>query len=149
MDRRTMLLGMGAALAASGLARAEDNPAQVNHMHHHHHAMTKNTPLTEAAADCISKGEVCLDHCLDNLEEGDKTMAACARSVNEMLAICRALQRISAQDAPSLPKMAALAADACKRCEDECRKHEKKHTQCRDCAEACVTCAKACQKYAA
>lgn len=147
MDRRTMLMGMGATLAAAGVAHADAHDHK--HDHHHHHAGFKNDALTDAAAHCLSRGEICLDHCHDLLEQGDRTMAPCARSVNEMLAICTALHRVAAQNAASLKQMAAIAADVCKRCEDECRKHANKHPECKDCADACVSCGKECKKVAA
>lgn len=148
MDRRTLLMGMGAALAASasGLAHAEHTE---DHEHHHHHMSNRNDALIDSASHCVTRGEICLDHCHDLLAEGDKAMAACARSVNEMLAICGALQNVAAQDAPSLKKMAAIAADTCQRCEDECKKHASKHPECKDCGEACAACRKECLKIAA
>jgi Cys-rich four helix bundle protein (predicted Tat secretion target) len=146
-----MLKGMGAALAAAGTATtahaAHDHAA--HDQENHHHDGNKNDALTDATSHCISRGEICLDHCHDNLEAGEKAMAACARSVNEMLAVCTALLRVSTQNAPSLKQMAAVAAEVCKRCEDECNKHAKKHAERKDCAEICVACGKECKKIAA
>lgn len=36
----------------------------------------------------------------------------------------------------------------CKDCEDECRKHEKKHMTCKECADACAKCLAECKKIA-
>ena len=146
MDRRTMLMGMGAALAAAGTTGSVH--AAHDHHHHHHHAMNKNTALADSATDCVQRGEVCLAHCHELLGDGDKAMAACAKSVNEMLAVCGALGSLAAQNAASLKQMAAVAADVCKRCEDECKKHSK-HVECKDCGEACALCRKECLKLAA
>jgi Cys-rich four helix bundle protein (predicted Tat secretion target) len=106
-----------------------------------------NKALVAAASDCVSKGEICLSHCLELLGTGDKSMAACSKSVNEMLAVCGALLSLAAQGAPSLSKLASVALDVCKRCETECRKHV--HSQCKDCAAACAACAAECKKIAA
>ena len=45
--------------------------------------------------------------------------------------------------------MAAVVMDMCKACEDECRKHEKKHKSCKDCADSCAACYTECKKVAA
>lgn len=149
MDRRDLLAG-GAALAAlamAGTARAADTE---NHEHHHHHDAGPKYGLVGAAAvDCIQKGEVCIDHCLVLLGDGDKAMAACAKSVTQMLAICGALQRLSSTDFQRMPQLAKVAMDVCRDCEAECKKHADKHQQCRDCMESCGACARECQKIAA
>ena len=116
MNRREALLS-GAAIAAAAVV----GRAQAAEMQHHHHAAMTNTALVSAAADCIQKGQVCLNHCLYLLGQGDKEMAACAKSVNEMLALCGALQSLSNQESATLPRLAAIAMDACNQCEEECK----------------------------
>lgn len=149
MDRRDLLKGGAATILATlgSTALAADH---AHHEHHHHATTGKPTQaLVDTAGDCIAKGEACLAHCLVLLGEGDKEMAGCARTVNQMLAICTALQKLAAQDAKLLPATAKLAADACRDCEKECRKHEKQHAECKACADACAKCLKACEAYAA
>jgi Cys-rich four helix bundle protein (predicted Tat secretion target) len=148
MDRREILIGAGAiaAVTAAQAAFAAEKPAAQSHDHQHHHGKAKYQSLVDSAAHCVATGEVCLDHCVDVLQEGDKTMADCARSVNELIAVCAALRSLAAQDASGLKAMAKVALDSCKRCEDECRKHEKKHQACKDCGDACAQCAKECKK---
>ncbi|MBI4985414.1 MAG: Csp1 family four helix bundle copper storage protein [Rhodocyclales bacterium] len=144
MDRREMLAAAGslavAAVSASALAAEHD---------HHHHTGHPHQGLIESAAHCLMAGQACQAHCLELLGQGDKEMAACAASVNELLATCHALQQLASQKSKHLGKMAKVALDVCKQCEEQCRKHEKKHQTCRDCAEACAACAKECQKFAA
>jgi len=134
MDRREAFLGAGAlaigALASS--ARADDDP------HAHHHGAGPHAAVAGAAGDCVAKGEVCLHHCLMLLGDGDRTMAACAKSVHAMLATSHALQSLASQDSSLTTAMAKVAVEACKACEDECRKHEDKHAACHECAEACA-----------
>ncbi len=147
MNRREVLLS-GLALASAavvGNAQAAEDHSQ--HGHHHHAA--PDASLINAAADCIQKGQVCLNHCLDLLADGNKEMAACAKSVNQMLALCGALQQLANQESAYLPKLAALAMEACKKCEDECKKHADKHDACKACGESCAACAKECKKVAA
>lgn len=144
MDRRDLLAGTGAILAAAAAqgAFAQDH----DHAHHQHHAAARRQGLIDSAAECVSKGEVCLDHCFDALEAGEKEMAECARSVNQLVAVCAALRAVAAQDGTQLKKLAKVAMDVCKECEEQCRKHEKKHVECKDCGDACASCYKECKK---
>jgi Cys-rich four helix bundle protein (predicted Tat secretion target) len=146
MERRELLKGAG-ILAMSALLQ----PAFAADEHHHHHdvAPKKSAALLAAASDCIVKGDACLAHCLVLLGEGEKEMAACAQSVNQMLAICTALQKLASQESSYLPALAKLAGDVCKDCEKACRKHEKKHAECKACADACAECLKQCKALAA
>ena len=145
MDRRQALLGVGAATVAllANTAGAEQSP------HHHHHGAAKYQALIDAAADCVKTGEACVAHCVTVLSEGEKEMAACQATVLETLAICAALQQLANLNSPHLAKVAAVARDICKDCETECRKHESKHSICKDCGDACAACAKQCETVAA
>ncbi|MCX7190429.1 MAG: four-helix bundle copper-binding protein [Methylotenera sp.] len=150
MNRREVLLRGVALAGAAFVGRAQATEMKMDHTHHHDMAaMSANAGLVSAAADCIQKGQVCLNHCLFLLGQGDKDMAACAKSVNQMLALCGALQQLANQESTYLPKLASLAMDACKKCEDECKKHAKKHEACKACGESCAACAKECKKIAA
>lgn len=143
MDRREMLTAAGtlavAAMSAQALAADHD---------HHHHTGHPNQGLIESTAHCLMAGQACQQHCIELLGQGDKEIAACAASVTEMMAVCQALQQLASAKSKHVGKQAKVALDLCKQCEDECRKHEKKHQTCRDCAEACAACAKECQKLA-
>lgn len=142
MNRRTLLQLTGLVLAAGAASTA----SSADHTRHSHHADGARHPsLVAAASDCVSRGEICLDFCLASLASGDTDLAGCAKRVNELLAVCGALRSVAAQNADSLPAIARIAHDVCQRCEEECRKHEKMHSQCRDCAEACAACARECE----
>ncbi len=159
MERRDLiqnlgLLGLGAMTAQAMAAETgKTKPAAASaDAHHHHHHAASATPakaVIAAATDCLVKGEACLAHCLVLLGEGDKDMAACARSVSQMLPVCTALQKLAIQDSKYLKSYAALAAQVCEDCEKECRKHEKKHDECKACAESCAACLKECKALAA
>lgn len=147
MNKREWMTG-SAALALSAIAGKTS--AQENlHAHHHMAGPGPNASLIAAAADCMTKGQVCLSHCLDLLAAGEKEMLGCGKAVNETIAICTALQSLAVQDAKSLKAMARIAEETCLACEKECRKHEDKHQECKDCAESCVACAKQCKAMAA
>ena len=138
MNRRQVLSGAGFLAAVA--TTVEQGRAQSS-------AGVANKALVGTASDCVSKGEICLSHCLEMLGSGDKSMAACSKSVNEMLAVCGALLSLAAQGAPALSKLASVALDVCKRCEVECRKHA--HAPCTACAVACAACAAECKKVTA
>jgi Cys-rich four helix bundle protein (predicted Tat secretion target) len=147
MDRRNLMAG-GAALALTALSqtsRAADDP----HAHHHGHGTgagaAVHAALVKASADCVVKGQACLAHCLVLLADGDKAMAACAQSVNQMLAMCGALQSLAGQTSKYTPALARVVLDVCVDCEKECKKHADKHAECKACADACTECIKACK----
>ncbi len=146
MNRRELLVG-GIALAGAAVV-GNVQAAMQEHDHSHHHGAASGA-LVLAVSDCIQKGEVCLNHCIDLLGQGEKEMAACARTVNEMLAVCGALQKLANQNSKQLAKMAAIAMDVCKQCEDECKKHADKHESCKACGESCAACYTECKKIAA
>lgn len=151
MDRRDILKTAGAVGIAAFVSEAL--AAHEGHDHHgsHDHAKMKNPygKLMASTADCVGRGQLCVDHCLMLLAEGDTNMAGCARSVHQMLAVCGALQQLASLNSPHLKAMAKVAMAVCKDCEDECRKHEKKHAVCSDCAEACANCYRECKAVAA
>ncbi|MBK9160460.1 MAG: four-helix bundle copper-binding protein [Nitrosomonadales bacterium] len=145
MNRRELLLGGMALAGAAVVGRAQ----AAGHAHEHHHGAPANASLAAATSDCVQKGEVCLSHCLELLGKGDRDMAACAQSVNQMLAVCGALQQLANQNSKQTARLAAIAMDVCKQCEEECKKHADKHEQCKACGESCAACYKECKKVAA
>lgn len=163
MERREMLGGVAvlaaASLVSAGAAAqssksapagkdAAKSPAAGGH-HEHHGASAKTELLVDAVSDCINKGEACIAHCLILLGEGDKAMAACARSVSEMIAVCEGLRKLAAQGSKRAAEVARIAMNVCLDCEKECRKHENKHAECRACAKSCADCARECKSFAA
>lgn len=142
MNRREAIVGAAALASAAVIARAQAGE------HDHHHA-TVDTALVQAVADCIQKGQACLGHCLDLLGNGETEMAACAKSVNQMLALCTAVQQLANQQSGHLPKLASVAMAACRDCEEECKKHADKHAACKACGESCAACYQECKKVAA
>jgi Cys-rich four helix bundle protein (predicted Tat secretion target) len=139
MNRRQVLSGVGfLAAAATTVEQARSQSS----------AGVPNIALVATASACVSKGQLCLSHCLDMLATGDKSMGACSKTAREMLAVCDAMLSLAAQGAPSVSRFAAVCLDVCKRCEAECRKHVQ-HTPCKDCATACAACQVECRKVAA
>lgn len=144
MDRREALTAFAAVAAATAAVTA-----RAGQHDHHHHGGLKRQALVDSAQGCLSAGEACLAHCLVLLGDGDKEMAACSKSVNQMMAMVETLRKLAVTDSKYLPRYAKLCAEACDDCEKECRKHDKKHAECKACGDACATCAKECKKVAA
>lgn len=145
MHRREALkaaVGSAAFLAASTLAAQE-------HMFHKHSEFTNaNEDLVVKARDCARTGEACLRVCLEVLEMGDTSMAACAKSVRELVFACDALAGMAVHDSRYLAEYAALTAKVCADCREQCLKH-REHSQCLDCANSCEACIKACEQFSA
>lgn len=146
MDRRAAL----GTLAAAGFAALAANSARAEeHNHHHHQAGPKYQALVDSAQSCLATGEACLSHCLELLGNGDKEMAACAKSVNQMLSMVETLRKLAITESKFLPRYASLCAEMCADCEKECRKHENKHAECKACANSCAACLKECKSVSA
>ena len=149
MNRRELLSSIGGATGLALVSReilAAEQAPKGEHQHEHAGA-TPHSALIRAAHECLAAGDVCLKHCIDRFAQGDKSMAACARADEQMLAFCAALSKLAAQNAPRLKEFATLCATSCRDCETECRKHEQ-HAACKRCAEACVKCATECDRVA-
>jgi len=146
MDRRDALNGVVGGLAAAVSIGAMAQEHDHSKMHGASTAAGAGSfaKLAAAAQDCVGKGQACLAHCLVLLGEGDKSMAECAQNVNQMLALCGALQNLAYQQSNQTRALARIALDACQSCEKACRKHEKHHATCKACAESCAACAKEC-----
>ena len=152
MNRRDMLVGLGALAVTAGVASASDKKDDAGHAAHAGHPAdmgpNKNQALIDAADDCSKKGALCINHCFSSFAAGDTSLAACAKTVTEAIAVCDALVTAAALESKNLPALAKAATQFCKDCEDECRKHEKKHMTCKDCADACAKCLAECKKIA-
>jgi Cys-rich four helix bundle protein (predicted Tat secretion target) len=160
-SRRTLVAG-AAAIAAATAASAIAKPAKgkgdkmpmdhggmdhgqmadmpgMDHMAHggHFELTREEKRVVTALAQCQVAGEACLSHCIESLAAGDTSMAACARSVRAMLAVCKAAQVLVETHSAFAGQQISLCRDACSACETECQPHKDHHETCRDCASAC------------
>ncbi|NVO17477.1 MAG: Csp1 family four helix bundle copper storage protein [Rhodoplanes sp.] len=142
MNRRHVLTTAAALAVVAGPAFAQGHAG-------HDSPSGLNAPLVAAATNCVRAGLACINHCFDSLAAGDTSLAACARSVDQMSAVCGALAKLASAGSPHLPAMAKLAQAVCLDCEKECRKHADHHAVCKACADACAACAEECRKVAA
>jgi Cys-rich four helix bundle protein (predicted Tat secretion target) len=150
MDRRhfAAVAGTAAVFAAAREGVAQDGHA--GHAGGHAaHAGGNYQELAKASAHCVMTGQNCLRHCLETFAAGDTTLAACAKSVRELIAATAALQDLAAASSTYVPAMRRVVETICVGCEQECRKHAQHHATCRACADACLDCAAACRKAAA
>ncbi len=133
MSRRDLLVGSAGTVVVAGLsapsAMAAEPPAG--------HAVAHEA-LVVAANGCVSTGETCLAHCLSMFAAGDTSLAACARSVAEMMPVCQAVARLATLGSARLGQFLAPCIDLCTDCERECRKHADTHAVCKACADACA-----------
>ena len=145
MNRREALkVAAGSAALLAGSAMAEDE----HKFHKHVEFRNANEDLVNEARKCSQTGEACLKVCLEVLEMGDTSMAACAKSVRELIIACDALAGMAAHDSKHLASYAAVTSKICGECREQCLKH-KEHSQCLDCANACEECIKVCERYTA
>ena len=117
--------------------KAEGHEGHEGHAGHDAGAGALNADMVAKAADCVSKGEACLAHCIKLLAGGDKSMGECAGAVTEMLAVCRMMSTLAAAGSAHLEAAAQLCVDTCKACLDACEPHRKHHAVCEACASAC------------
>ena len=148
-SRRDVLLGAAVVTTlAAGSAFASSE-----HDHHAGHMMSapsnRDTSLMDAALHCVKSGEICNDHCIELVKQGDTSIAECLASVSDMLVTCAGLSRLAANESPHLAAFAKVCIAVCKDCEKACAKHENHHAECRACAQSCRECIKACEKVAA
>jgi len=150
MDRREFLAAgvSSIALAAAGRAVAEGGAGNERTATPRAFENPMNRELAEAGAACVRTGDVCEQHCLERLSEGDKSLAKCASTVAAMLPMCRALEALAIQGSPHLAELARTCGKVCRDCEAACKVHAGHHKPCKDCMESCQRCATACEKYA-
>ncbi|MGE5757867.1 MAG: four-helix bundle copper-binding protein [Sideroxydans sp.] len=149
MNRRELLLGVAAMAAAATAGKAFAAEHSHDHMAGmtHDHKSSRNDKLIAVAADCALKANICVQHCIVLMGQGEKDLSACANSSSQAAAICTALQQLAAADSKHLPQLARVAMDVCKACEEECKKTES-HPECKACKEACAACYEECRKIA-
>ena len=140
LKRREVLLAGATALVAGSSTAAEKATAPAK--------SPAGSALAKEAAECVRIGETCLQHCLDLLASGDTSLGECAKSVTQMLAICKAVGPMADAGSKHLPALARVCRDVCSDCETACRKHETHHAVCKQCAEACARTVAEAQKIA-
>jgi Cys-rich four helix bundle protein (predicted Tat secretion target) len=145
-ERRSVLIGAG-MLGAGALASAATATSAFAGHSHGHATGSKHAKMIALLHECIRTGDVCVHHCLIEFKAGDTAMADCARVVLETGAFCEAHAKMATLESAHMKEMCELSIKMCADCEKECRKHEKKHSSCKDCADACAACIKECKAF--
>jgi len=146
-ERRSVLLGAG-MLGAGALVSAATATSAFAGDHSHGHTMgSKNAKMIALLHECIRTGDDCIQHCLIAFKAGDTAMVDCARVVLETGAFCAAHAKMATLESAHMKEMCELSIKMCADCEKECRKFEKKHATCKDCADACAACIKECKAF--
>lgn len=156
MDRRSFV-GSTAVASLAALPAAAMAAGKESHQHHHGKSVARAVPASKSganpfaplmisAAECLTTAEVCLAHCLRQMEAGDTSMAQCAQAVSQMLALCRALHSLAAQQSSLTAAQANVAIEGCKLCAEACKPHAAHHAECKACHDACLRCLEACKK---
>lgn len=131
--RRRAFLAVGAGLvAAAASTRGRAAPPKKSDKP----AAGASAAVADAAADCVRKGEACLQHCLAMLATGDTSMATCSKTVRDMLATSHALETLAVTGGPRFNALAKVTADVARDCQAECAKHAQ-HPPCKECGDAC------------
>lgn len=94
--------------------------------------------------NCNAAAEVCewcADECL-----GSEEMEACARLCRDVADLTALHARLMARSSSYSSQLAAICADACEACADECERHDADH--CQVCAEVLRECADSCRSMA-
>lgn len=137
VHRREVLAGAG-ALMAGAVVRSVAQAAE-----HKHHAPSATTVVLDNTIACGASGELCIDHCFELLKKGETSIAGCAESVHEMLAVNSAITTLAAMGSPRLGEVARAALPVYAHCREQCELHAAKHEICKQCAGSCVNVAKA------
>jgi len=147
LDRRDVLRAGLAFTAFAGVAHAAEETTQKPPAAQG--PTEAQQVLAKAIGQCVEAGNVCLEHCLNLLGRGDTSLAECAKSVRDMLAVCSAAQALVVSNSRHVKPTVQLCVDVCTDCERASRKHETHHAVCKACADACAATVKAARVFLA
>ena len=113
-------------------------------------ALTEIDHLDDEMAECTNNCfeaaqacEWCADACADEGEE----MARCIRLCRDVADLTTLHARFMARNSAFHDDLAAVCADACEECADECEQYD--HDHCQVCADVLRECAETCRNMAA
>jgi Cys-rich four helix bundle protein (predicted Tat secretion target) len=124
--------------AKAGDAKADPHAGHEGHEGHEGAGGSAHASFAAATADCVEKGDACLQHCIAALSKGDTSMAECAAAVNDMLAVCRGMGTLALSGSKHLQQAAQLCLAVCTDCAAACEPHVGHHDTCKACHEACL-----------
>jgi hypothetical protein len=104
---------------------------------------SKNQEIIRALAQCINACEACASGCLN--ENSVQSLTDCIRTDMECADICSVTLKFIGRNSSIINELLDLCIAVCKRCAEECEKHQMDH--CRRCAEACSRCVEMCNEF--
>lgn len=107
-------------------------------------ATTDHAKLAETADRCARVGAACAKHCEDMMAKGNKDMAECLTTVQDMVIACDALAKLASRGSKHTAAMAKTCATICAECAKVCEPH-KAMAECKACMESCKDCEAACK----
>lgn len=109
----------------------------------HHHSGHQHAELIRTLLDCATACELCAAACLD--EKDVTPMAHCIELDRDCAEICFLGAKLLLRDAEVAHAYLVVCEQACRKCAEECGKHD--HDHCKRCAESCRKCAEACHAH--
>ena len=99
--------------------------------------------LRKAATECILKGDSCIQHCQEQLAEGEKEFIECLQTVQPMVALAQAVEKLASLKSIRLQDVLEAAIFSAKACKQACDSHsehfkEGMHKECQECSECCA-----------
>jgi len=95
---------------------------------------------------CIEACQKCFidcQNCIVNMA-GQESMNDCPNCCIQCVDNCLTTIKLLIADSPFISKQAALCAEICEWCAEQCQQHD--HDHCKICAESCLVCAEECRK---
>ena len=101
--------------------------------------------VTASYTAAIEACQACAVACTDCLAQmaGKKSHNDCPRCCLECAELCRITATLMVAQSRFAGRVAAICAEACNWCAEQCSEHEHEH--CKRCAEACTECAQQCR----
>jgi hypothetical protein len=105
--------------------------------------------VTASYTAAIEACQACAVACTDCLTQmaGMKSHNDCPRCCFQCAELCRVTVSLMAAHSRFAGRVAAICAEACSWCAEQCSEHE--HDHCKRCAESCAECAEQCRLAAA
>jgi Cys-rich four helix bundle protein (predicted Tat secretion target) len=142
MNRRELIVNASAiagTLATSAMAFGKNKDPHAGHK-----MDEKSLSLYEAAMNCQTTGQQCLEHSILMMSQGQTNMLKCVNGVRDMLAVTETLAKLASSNSPHIRSYATVAAQVCSATEKLCREHAKDHAECAKCADSCKKTAEVC-----
>ena len=102
--------------------------------------------VQECIDNCLEAAQVC-EWCADACAGEGEEMARCIRLCRDVADLATLHARFMARDSGYHTDLAAICADACEACAEECESHD--HDHCQLCAEVLPKCVESCREMAA